>query len=161
MRSFWKIALGFSLISFFLAACNLVQAGEILDRGTVRNGMHSCPWGMFVTGVHIANNELLCADGYGDYSQEIVDGDDERPTVCNSMHCCPEGMAVTGIHARKNLLSCARFDPNRVGFGKAGWMARVDYDTQRQGMHACPERRPVLGIHEGENLLTCIGPGFE
>jgi hypothetical protein len=152
-------ALALGLFFVVLAfASGVANPDDILDTGTARNSMHSCPLGRFVTGVHIIKNQLLCEDSYGNYSpaQEIVDGDDEPPTERDGMHSCPDGMAVTGIHVQKNLLACAPFDPSRVEFGKAGWMPMVDLKTQRRGMHACPNSRPVLGIHEGKDLLRCI-----
>jgi hypothetical protein len=149
-------SLVFMVLSFCLSV-NSGRAAEILDQGTQRNGMHSCPVGMFVTGVHVERNKLLCADGYGNYSQETID----RNTQSQGMHACPRGLAVTGIHAGKNLLACAPFDESRVEFGKAGWAPMVDKTTRRQGMHACPHTRPVLGIQVKKNLLLCIGPGQE
>lgn len=158
----------FSLVALgsVMLICGLWSAAftETLDKapGTQRNGMHSCPLGMFVSGVHVGKNQLLCTPGYATGGPEIVDGDNEKPTQCNGMHCCPQQTAVTGIHVGKNWLACAPFDPTKVEYGKLGWAPRVDKgETQRQGMHACPDARPLLGIHVGKNHFTCIGPGRE
>ena len=149
-----------SIVFTVLCCClnvNSGRAAEILDQGTQRYGMHSCPVGMFVTGIHGQRNQLLCADGYGNHSQETID----RNTHSQGMHACPRGLAMTGIHAGKNLFACARVDESRVEFGKAGWAPRVDQSIRRQGMHACPDTRPVLGMQVQKNLLLCIGPGQE
>jgi hypothetical protein len=122
---------------------------------------------MFVTGVHVANNVLLCKGGYGNYSEsdEYVDGSTIGSDVYNdsnfNMHRCKYGYAVTGIHEANNQLSCAPFDEGAVSIAKSSWWPQTDSNTQRQGMHACPRERPVLGIHIGNNVLMCIGPGFE
>lgn len=150
------------------------QHREILVQSTLRNGMRSCPPRSFVTGVHVSNSQLLCTTGYGKYSveQEIIDGqkngkdDPDARTIKDRMHSCPDGMAVTGIHVDRKLLACAPFDQSLVGFGKLGWMPRVDSGTRRkvgasETMSACPDKRPVLGIHVENTLLRCIGPGSE
>ena len=110
---------------FKVAQANLCGAGfgwEIVDRNTQRHGMHCCPLGMFVTGVHVGENELLCEGGFGGYSEidEIVDTGtqfyeeypplyEEYPPknrtgmrIGRSMHTCPRGWAMTGIHVGKN-----------------------------------------------------------
>jgi len=160
--------------------CGAGSVVEFVDLNTQRKGMHSCPLGMFVTGVHVAENKLLCASGYGSYSEidEIVDVRTqslvEYPAVKGfvssgtlpipiNMHTCPKGRAVTGIHVANNLLACAPFEEACVGFGKYPWIPKLDPEggrilTEREGMHACPHKRPLLGIHVGSNVLLCIGP---
>jgi hypothetical protein len=99
MRNPLELALGLFFVAFTLTH-DVAKANEISDKGTQSNGMHSCPLGRFVTGVHVDRNQLLCADGYGNYTAglEIVDGDDEPPTRRDNMHSCPDGRAVTSIH---------------------------------------------------------------
>jgi hypothetical protein len=135
---------------------------------------------MFVTGVHVGENKLLCTSGYGSYSEidEIVDvrtqsmieypgvtwlGYVGSLAVPASMHTCPKGRAVTGIHVANNLLACAPFEKACVDFEKYPWIPRLDPEgnrirTEREGMHACPHKRPLLGIHVGANVFLCIGP---
>ena len=103
------------------------RAQGTIDTGTQRNGMHSCPVGQFVLGVHVAKNLLICATIPDNFGAEIVD----KNTQEQGMHACPFGMAMTGLHANKNLLACAPLtNPPRSQF--------VDSTTQSMGMHACP-----------------------
>ena len=112
---------------FKVAQANLCGPGagvEIVDRNTQRHGMHCCPLGMFVTGVHVGENKLLCAGGFGVYSEidEIVDTSTRQTRRIRTMpwhsggelgwrysdrefHTCPIGWAVTGIHVGRNLLA--------------------------------------------------------
>lgn len=111
---------------FKVAQANLCGPGfgvEIVDRNTQRHGMHSCPVGMFVTGVHVGENKLLCAGGFGVYSEidEIVDTSTDQAYRIRTktdlglivwggeenrqFHTCPRGWAVTGIHVGRNLLA--------------------------------------------------------
>lgn len=111
-----------------------VLAQEAIDRSTQRNGMHACPAGQLMTGVHVGNNQLLCAPGKGDFAHEIVDAN----TVRNQMHACPVGYAMTGLHVDSNLLSCVKLiDPPQPPL--------VDPGTARMGMHACPAGRFMSG----------------
>jgi hypothetical protein len=122
------------------------QAEEIVDRGTARQGMHACPVGMYMTGIHVGNNWLLCesiSPGYAE-SEEHPD----TTTVDFNMHVCPSGTAMTGIHVGNNLLLCA---PLRDGSS----LRYVDTSTSRQNMHACPPSMAMTGIHVGNNQLLC------
>jgi len=123
---------------------------EIEDDGTPRNGMHSCPLGSFISGVHASRNILLCTTGSLDSSSEFVD----HGTQSHGMHACPEGFVMTGLHEGKNQLACTRLN--------AALIPRfVDTDTRREGtktkvkMHACPLGKPLSGIQITKNLLLC------
>lgn len=123
---------------------------EGIDYATQRNGMHSCPPGAFVTGIHVGRNLLLCSTGFGGYSpgQEKVDDSSQvsgwHPEGDATMHGCPSG-AVTGVHGG-NILACAPL---------ARGSLFVDKEHQRQGMHACPEGTVLVGFHAARNWLLC------
>ena len=131
------------LILFHASICS---AQGTVDRGTQRNGMHSCPVGQFVLGVQAAENLLICAPLPGNFAAEIVDSGTQE----QGMHACPTGMAMTGLQGSRNLLACAPLTnppPSRF----------VDLTTQSMGMHACPGTTPVAGIQITRNLLLCAG----
>jgi hypothetical protein len=134
------------LILLLLVIATATSAAESIDRNTQRHGIHSCPPGLFVVGVHVDNNMLLCGDVFGTYlsTNEIID----TSTVVQGMHSCPEGMAMTGLHVERNLLGCAPISSSSRA-------RMIDVVTQRNGMHACPEGYPMSGIHVNRNLLLC------
>lgn len=113
-------------------------------------GMHACPIGMYMTGVHLNSNSFLCMTfagrTYADF-QEIVD----TGTIQLGMHNCPNNYAMTGLHAGSNLLTCAPFAAQGTRTIDGGGAPT----TLRQGMHACPVGSVETGIHANNNLLTC------
>jgi hypothetical protein len=122
------------------------HAQESVDRGTARHGMHACPEGMYMTGIHVGSNLLLCAklgQGY-EASEEHPD----TTTVDFSMHACPSGTVMTGIHVDRNILLCA---PSTDGSS----LRFADALTTRQNMHACPRSMAMAGIHVEKNHLLC------
>ncbi|MGH7543937.1 MAG: hypothetical protein ACREK7_08345 [Gemmatimonadota bacterium] len=125
---------------------------QTIDHATQRNGMHSCPVGTFVTGVHLERNQLLCSSGFGGYqnADEVVDHDTQmtgwHPDGDATMHGCPAGMVVTGVYGGE-LLNCAPLSRSPSLF--------VDKKTQIMGMHACPEGTVMAGLHASRNWLLC------
>ncbi len=125
---------------------------QTIDYATQRNGMHSCPVGTFVVGVHLARNELLCSSSFGSYqsSDEVTDNSTQmtgwHPDGEATMHGCPAGMAVTGVYGG-DLLNCAPLSRSPSLF--------VDMKTQIMGMHACPEGTVLTGLHAARNWLLC------
>jgi hypothetical protein len=141
------------------SAVPAAAAGEFVDSGTGRNGMHSCPWGTFVVGINVGSNLLLCSSDFGGFSMEIVDG--SNASKWQFMHACPDGMAMTGIHVGANLLACAPFN---ASLAKARRTDPTDRNwwwaaTQRSGMHACPTGLPMSGIDVSNNVLACGSSG--
>jgi len=134
------------LLLLLLVFSTCTQA-EKVDHGTARQGMHACPLGMYMTGIHVGNNLLLCENlgqGYS-ISEERLD----RTTADFNMHACPRGFAMTGIHVADNILLCA---PLRDGSS----LRFVDaLPTARQYMHACPRWLAMVGVHVGNNHLLC------
>jgi hypothetical protein len=133
----------------------LAHADEMADGGpdgptTARQGMHACPIGFYMTGIHVANNILLCNNIPPPYqaSDEVVDSS----TVWNGMHTCPDGKVMTGFHEGRNLLLCVP-GPSHSGQIPSGLL--LDVQTQRRNMHACPWGLPMAGIHVANNWLAC------
>jgi hypothetical protein len=119
---------------------------EIIDYGTTRNGMRSCPVNMFVTGVDLDGNRLLCDDSYGRYtpvaSFEVVD----LTTMVGSRKSCPRNYGVTGVSPVRNGVSCAHRGLMQV---------EVHTSTIRLGMKACPRGSVVVGVGLEDNSLRC------
>ena len=97
---------------------------EIVDAKTSRNGMHTCPSGMAMTGFHEKNNWLLCAP-FGNiyqprddcprcprtyrffwFTREYVDRPDLEFHARSGMHTCRPHSPMTGIHVAHNAFSC-------------------------------------------------------
>lgn len=125
---------------------------QTIDHATQRNGMHSCPVGTFVVGVHLERNELLCSSNFGGYEavDEVTDNSTQmtgwHPDGDGTMHGCPAGMGVTGVYGG-DLLNCAPLSRSPSLF--------VDKNTQIMGMHACPEGTVMAGLHASRNWLLC------
>ena len=122
------------------------RAAEIIDYGTMRNGIRTCPVNRIVTGVDLNGNRLLCSDSFGPYSPaatfELLTGN--RNFL--STRACPEGYGVTGVSPVRNLVSCAHL----------GLMETVnDGGTMRLGMRACPAGMAVIGVDLNDNDLIC------
>ena len=94
--------------------CRKVNQGAedcFLDFPTQRQGMHACPSGTYMRGIHAGNNVLTCCydrtRGYSELFGEFVDGGHQE----QNMHACPLRAAdtyMTGIHVGQNRLLCAK-----------------------------------------------------
>ncbi|MGZ5483170.1 MAG: hypothetical protein ACXWID_14435, partial [Pyrinomonadaceae bacterium] len=152
----------FTSLRHLLVAAAIVVFGHLcasdvrcqIDRDTQRHGMHSCPPGQFVIGVHVRQNLLLCSQSFGTYDldDEIIDsgGDGSRGTQVRGMHACPDGMAITGLHVRDNKFLCAPVERATPRYVDASNNSQVEGVS----IHTCP-RDPVSGIHVSRNLLLC------
>ncbi len=162
--------------------------GECVDGspGTQRHDMHAClpqPNGAlrYVTGLHAANNILLC-DGPLGYSIASTIG--AEAVVSFATHAeygipaCPIGSAITGIRLDRQQFLCAPFakpsnerltrDPgDPILPGPPGWLCktfRIDcpanptqpIPTQRNGMHVCPSgQQALIGLDPQTNTFVC------
>lgn len=158
----------FSSLRVFLVATTIILFGHLsaadvrsqtIDRNTQRNGMHSCPPGQFVVGVHVRDNLLLCSTEYGSYRSQdervYPIRDDVERNLVQGMHACAGG-AMTGLHVQDNKIACAPVPLTIRGIRRyvdADNNARVDNIR----IHTCPSG-PVSGIHVSRNLLLC---GFQ
>ncbi len=136
-------------------------------------GVHICPDGKQVNGIHVANNVYRCTGTVGlTQGALIIDGDNEPPTACEvsdgsgnklAMHCCPSGTAIVGVHIGNNWLVCGALDQQAIATyaGKLGVTQRVDPPPTGHYLHECPKNMPMLGFHEGRNLLLCLAVGPE
>jgi hypothetical protein len=137
--------------------CSAAIAQEVVDGSpaTARQGMHTCPIGLYMTGIDVGNNLFLCASIGGGYqqSQETVDSS----SVDFGMHACPNGQVMSGFHEGRNLLLCVPAPTSAVS-GRTVDHPGDGGQTVRQGMHACPIGLPMAGIHVGNNYLLCEYP---
>jgi len=79
-----------------------------LDAGTQRNGMHACPYGSVMAGLHVDRNLLACQLPGTPVTSEYVDG---NPATQDGypMHVCGSGgYGMSGIRVDYNLFTCAQ-----------------------------------------------------
>jgi len=138
---------------------------------TVLNGMHSCPQGFLVTGVHVDRNLLLCAGYFGNFLQ-FPARQDWGVTATNqfswpglpNMHWCGPGNMVRGVHVAGNGFNCQTFDTatKRLVTIPLGtpYPDRGTNPTVRSGMHACPRGSILVGAHFATNTFVCAPLGF-
>lgn len=152
---------------------------EDLDASTQRNGMHSCPPGYAVSGVHVDQNLLLC-DGNQIFAQrgirgpflgnEVIDEPGhtfhQRPyTNGRTMHWCGPGRVVTGVHVLGNKFACSEYGglasaalgpPVLDGApGTPVTVRRVVAGNRTVEMHACPIGFVLVGAYFAENAFLC------
>ena len=93
---------------FKCAQLTQVASGPFIDFGTLRNGMHACPYGAIMIGFHRNKNYLACQYPGPSVASEYVDG---NPATLDSypMHVCWSAQyAMSGIHDDHNQFTCAR-----------------------------------------------------
>jgi hypothetical protein len=114
---------------------------------TQRAGMHACPIGQYMTGIHASSNSFLCMTFPGHSYQAFQEISDTKTQV-NGMHGCPTNFAMTGLYnSGAGTLLCAPF---------AGVpTVTTDNGTQRIGMHACPVNQVDVGFQGSRNQLAC------
>lgn len=88
------------------------------DYKTKREGMHACPLGMAMVGIHVKDNVLKCRRPRDDYfgfvgilvqQSEFVHLPPTSQFLRFGMHACPVGYVMTGVHIKGNLLLCTPF----------------------------------------------------
>ena len=130
-------------ISFFPRDAS---AAEVVDYGTRRNDMRSCPVNTHVVGVDLDGNRLLCSDSFGPYDPAPVFETLSGNRDLFSTRACRENYAVTGVSPARNRVACAH----------AGLMEKfTDRTTMRMGMHACPSATVVIGVDLDDGGLLC------
>ncbi len=160
-------------VLFALLSINEVKATEFIDGDdepvTVVNGMHACPYGFLVTGVHVDRNLLLCTGYFGDFLNFPVRADfgitptNQFPFDGTSMHWCEPGGIVAGVHVAGNGFNCQTLD--RVAVGLRGPLGAPTLDrgtnpTVRAGMHACPIGFVLAGAYFATNTFLCARMPF-
>lgn len=161
----------------FLGCAGAARAGEIIDGNTpptVRNNMHSCPRGYIATGVHVANNQLLCLGLFSDpagfltTAETVVSGILWPPdSVTRAAHAytgpsipwCGPDRYVTGVHVANRQLNCAQF-PTATNRNYTPRLGHIVVDlgsnpTQRSNMHACPRGFVIAGANFDTNTFLC------
>ncbi|HEX6576562.1 MAG TPA: hypothetical protein VF042_16455 [Gemmatimonadaceae bacterium] len=138
-----RIVLVAAMVSFIARDA---AATEVIDYGTRRNDVRSCPVNMHVVGVDLDGNRLLCSDSFGPYEPAAVFETLSGNRDLSSTRACREGYAVTGVSPVRNSVACSH----------AGLMESfTDATTMRMGMHACPTGTVVIGVHLRGNGLLC------
>jgi len=132
----WLSAAVFFLL---IAIPALGQADEIVDAGTVRNNMHSCPVGYAMTGLRIDQNRLLCSNG-GPGGWEPLSLYPSTEFVTSILSSCPTHYVLTGVDIFNQLMACTMsLEPNNGVLND--WITTWDNsgpnETVRSGMHAC------------------------
>jgi len=140
-----RILASFS-VALSLLLPGVAHATEIIDYGTMRNNMRSCPVNMFVTGVDLDGNRLLCDNSFGPYTPaatfEMVDG----TNMSGTRKSCATNFGVTGVSPVRNQVSCAH----------RGLMEVFNHNTTtRMGMKACPTGTVVVAVGLDDNTLRC------
>jgi hypothetical protein len=130
-------------------------------QATVRQGMHACPEGRYVTGVQDAKNLFLCSTFPGASYVAIINEHIEPffgtiPHSEQGMHACPKGSVMSGLHTSTNQLLCvpSPLDP----LGNDPSVVRVidqPPGTKRSNMHTCPLGRPMAGIQVARMQVLC------
>lgn len=78
------------------------------DFSTSRHGMHACPLGTAMMGIHVKDNVLKCSiptHGTLELGTEHVDSSTER----SNMKACPSGYVMTGVHVKHNDVLCTEY----------------------------------------------------
>ncbi|HEX9943727.1 MAG TPA: hypothetical protein VGG03_17080 [Thermoanaerobaculia bacterium] len=131
-----------------------ITPADQLDYGSQCNGMHCCPAGKAMGGVHIGRNDLICRDAVSPANESCS----TLNTARLGMLACPAGTWARGYHHGNNQLTCC-WD-RTVGqvplTGETIDPVAGGSVTTAQGMHVCPASRPLItGIHAGNNQLLC------
>jgi hypothetical protein len=129
-----------------IATSRTASGTEIVDSGTMRNSMRSCPANMFIVGVDLDGNRLLCSDMFGPYTPTAVFETVDGSAVASGTKSCPTGYGVTGLSPVRNRVSCAH---------RGKMETFIDQTTVRSGMRACPVGTVVTGIGFTDNRLLC------
>jgi hypothetical protein len=132
---------------------------EYVDTGTQEQGMHACPVGFAIAGVHLENNLFLCRRvvHYGDENYVMTIFDAGPGTQRADMHACPDGTYMRGLRADQNNLLCSY--ASRRGQPQ-DWLTEFeDMSSQDYGMHTCPVTSGnisfLTGIRADQNRFLC------
>jgi hypothetical protein len=130
-------------------------------------GMHACDGPHLMSGVHLANNFLLCSGVTGavngdvfrfidEATESTVDGVSQVRT-CGLIRDGRATSAMKGIY--DSTLGAGTIAPIMIcsqvpNLGPV----HIDHNTQRHGMHACPLGEIMVGIKIASNMLACALP---
>jgi cephalosporin-C deacetylase-like acetyl esterase len=125
------------------------------DYGTQENGMHVCPNGWGMIGIHDSNNQFLCAKVPSTNITCRVDpAPGASPTQRDGMHACPLGFYMQGAQVNDNRFTCCQSPAVPIS------SEVVDQHNQVEGMHGCLQSQTgpphfMTGLHAGQNHLLC------
>jgi hypothetical protein len=132
---------------------------EYVDTGTQEQGMHACPVGFAIAGVHLESNLFLCRRvvHYGDENYVMTIFDAGPGTQRADMHACPDGTYMRGLRADQNNLLCS-YDSRRGQ--PQDWLTEFeDTNSQDYDMHTCPATSGnisfLTGIRADQNRFLC------
>lgn len=181
------LALGLAVTA---SVCDAAPAivNEIVNRGatkTYRLGVRACPVGHAMSGLHAANDELLCLrmqrTGYtlgapvkdaGMTATNQYPGGRYAPMAVQTsggtllqqfqgpeFHFCGDRRVMVGIDPGANTFLCSEWtrsgDAGLVGGGLGTVLDLPPGVTVRAGMHACPPGSAMMGIHVDGNIFLC------
>lgn len=120
------------------------------------DGMHSCPVGYAIAGLHEDNNYLLCAK-IETTGEKLIDR--SGATQRADMHACPNGWVARGVHIAGNHLICAKPKNQIISHFVDG---DNESPAQLHGMHVCPKKGSgsavvgiMVGIRADRNDFLC------
>ena len=121
---------------------------------TVCNGMHCCPAGFAMAGIHVGNNLFSCRSAFADPSQVAsregcyVDTSTQR----SGIHACATNYYMKGVDVSSNRFTCCN-DRYRTVRGSD----HVDRAEAGEDMHRCDwwAQEAMTGLHVGRNELLC------
>ena len=125
------------------------------DYGTQENGMHVCPDGWGMIGIHESSNQFLCAKiPSSNINCRVDPAPGANPTQRSGMHACPAGFYMQGAQVADNRFTCCQSP------GVPASSEVVDQNNQMEGMHACGQTQSgsphfMTGLHAGQNHLLC------
>ena len=137
------------------------EATEALASGTIYdgpgqntynvcNGMHCCPVGWAMVGIHVGDNIFSCREAISNPQHEYCYVD--RGTVRDGMHACGEGYYMKGANIGQNTFTCCL-----DAWGDSTGTEDVNTSTNDGYMHTCvyAYQEAMTGLNVSANLLLC------
>jgi hypothetical protein len=147
-------------------ACDLHQYD------TICNGMHCCPNGKAMSGLHIGENTLECRALTGATDVCFIQDLDNRFFQVEGqwVPSCPGGTYMKGYNANGNLATCCNFPTSNYptsrfldGHGEGPtqesrpFLHRNFFGGCYAGtLHSCPGPAVMQGLNAGQNKFHCV-----
>jgi hypothetical protein len=134
------------------------RPAQVLDWGTACNGMHCCPPGAAVAGVHPARDLLVCLR-----TDEAAPRSDGCFTVTGAVagagagggqpRLCPAGSYLRGLDRRQRCLTCCPRASSRAAAAPSA--TPVEAAGLAFGIRACPAGAPLAAGLSAQGVLLC------